>query len=339
MLQWARTMNADTSCAIREFVDIVQCSRRFAVISHFRPDGDAIGSTLALGLALRGLGKEVDMWNNDVLPSRFAFLEGAEMVQPVPDSFPDHIEVLVCVDTGDWKRLGDHPAEVLKAAPFIVNIDHHETNTRYGKINIVQGKAAATGCVLMDVLDALGATITPAIANALYAAISTDTGSFQFSCTTPGVMRGAARLIECGVDVGDINRRLYQELPLSGFVMQKEVLNQMVVECGGMLSHYSMPAGTKARLGVDLDDTKDLVDIIRPLQGVKIAIIFEDLEDGRIRVSLRSKDPRANVAELAAQFGGGGHAMAAGIRMRGGLAECRGKVLAAARGILVKLVD
>ncbi len=332
-------MDADTSFAIREFVDAVQCHRRFAVISHFRPDGDAVGSTLALGLALRGLGKEVEMWNNDTMPPRFAFLKGAETVQQVPDKFPDDIEVLVCVDTGDWKRLGDLPAGVLKEAPFIVNIDHHETNTRYGKINIVQGKAAATGCVLVEVLDALGATITPAIANALYAAISTDTGSFQFSCTTPEVMRGVARLIECGVDVGDINRRLYQEQPLSGFMMQKEVLNHMVVECRGMLSHYSMPAGTKAGLGVNLDDTKDLVDIIRPLQGVKIAIIFEDLEDGRIRMSLRSKDPRVNVAELAARFGGGGHAMAAGIRMRGALSECREKVLAAARGILEKLAD
>jgi len=332
-------MDTDTSFAVREFVDAVQHYRRFAVISHYRPDGDAIGSTLAVGLALRGLGKDVEMWNNDTLPQRFAFLKGAETVKPVPDTFPSDIEVLICVDTGDWKRLGDLPAVVLKQAPFIVNIDHHETNTRYGKINIVQGKAAATGCVLLEVLDALGATITPAIANALYAAISTDTGSFQFSSTTPEVMRSVARLIECGVDVGDINRRLYQEQTLSGFVMRKEVLNHMVVECRGMLSHYSLPAGTKKRLGVNLDDTKDLVDIIRPLQGVKLAIIFEDLEDGRIRMSLRSKDPRVNVADLASRFGGGGHAMAAGIRMRGELAECREKVLAAAREILVKLAD
>lgn len=330
-------MKEDTLSPIRDFVDVVRRYRSFAVISHLRPDGDAIGSTLALGLALRGLGKEVVMWNADSVPSRFAFLEGAESMQPVPGVFPCGVEVLICVDAGDWKRLGDLPAEVLKSAPFIVNIDHHSTNTCYGRLNIVQGGAAATGCVLLEVLDALGATITPAIANALYAAISTDTGSFQFSCTTPKVMRDVARLMECGVDVGDINRRLYQEQPLAGFIMQKEVLNHMVVECGGMLSHYSMPAGTKANLEVGPDDTKDLVDIIRPLQGVKLAIIFEDLEDGRIRMSLRSKDPRVNVAELASPFGGGGHAMAAGIRMRGSLEECREKVLAAARRILINL--
>lgn len=324
---------------IKTFVELVRQHQRFAVISHFRPDGDAIGSTLALGLTLRDLGKEVVLWNKDSMPPRFAFLEGADMLQPMPAEFPAGIETLICVDAGDRKRLGDDAEQVLQAAPYIVNIDHHETNTRYGRLNIIEGNAAATGCILIGISDALGAKITKPIAEALYVSLSTDTGSFQFSCTTAEVMRQAARLIECGVNVGDINRRLYQEQPLSAFVMQKEVLNNMKVECRGMLCHYSMPAGTKARLGMSLDDTKDLVDIIRPLQGVKLAIIFEDLENGRIRMSLRSKDPSVSVSELAAQFGGGGHAMAAGIRMRGGLEECRDRVLAAARSLLLNSAD
>ncbi len=301
------------------------------VTSHFRPDGDAIGSTLALGLALQGMGKKVYMWNEDGVPSRYAFLEGVEQIMPAPEEVPADLEMLVCVDTGDWKRLGDRTQKLFADFPQIVNIDHHGTNTRYGHLHIIEPETAACAYVLFKVLKEWGVPFTRPVAEALYVGISTDTGSFQYGSTTPEVMHAAGELLAAGVDVADVNRRVYQEVPFTSLLMQREVLNHMVVESGGMLSHYSMPAGRKAELGVTLEDTKDLVDVVRVLQGVKVAVIFEDLEDGRIRMSLRSKDPAVNVAEIAAQFGGGGHAMAAGIRMRGPLAEAREKVLAAIR--------
>lgn len=302
-----------------------------AIISHFRPDGDAIGSTLALGLALQSLGKKVHMWNEDAAPARYSFLQGAGGICPPPASLPAGVQALVCVDAGDSKRLGDAGMALIAQAPLTINIDHHETNTHYAMLNLVQGQAAACGCVLYHLLRELQVPLSRPIAEALYAAISTDTGSFQYSSTTPEVMRIAAELIAAGVDVGDINRRIYQEVPLSTLAVQREVLNNMVVEEDGAISHYSMPAGKKAELGVSMEDTKDLVDIIRVLEGVKVAIIFEDLENGLIRMSLRSKDPRLNVANVASLFGGGGHAMAAGIRMRANLADCREKVLQAIR--------
>lgn len=311
--------------------------KEVAVISHFRPDGDAIGSTLALGLALQSMGKRVHLWNEDPLPARYAFLEGADLLQRTPTEMPTGVQALVCVDTGDLKRIGEAGMALFAQAPITLNIDHHETNTHYAQTNLVDGDAAACGCVIYRLLRAWGAPITPAIAAALYAAISTDTGSFQFSSTTPEVMHMAAELIEAGVDVGEINRRIYQELPLSALVVQREVLNHMVIEEHGAISHYSMPAGRKAELGLSMEDTKDLVDIIRVVAGVRVSIIFEDLENGLIRMSLRSKDPRINVAELASLFGGGGHAMAAGIRMRGELAECREKVLTAIRAAVRSL--
>lgn len=304
----------------------MQC-KEVGIVSHFRPDGDAIGSTLALGLALQAMGISVHMWNSDPTPARYAFLHGAEHIQRVPETLPPGVQAFICVDTGDLKRTGESAMKIFRQAPLTVNIDHHETNTQYADINVVEGEAAACGCVLFRLFREWGTPITRPIAEALYTAISTDTGSFQYSSTTAEVMQMAAELIRSGVDVGDINRRLYQEAPMSAFIMQREVLNHMVVEEGGKISHYSMPAGRRAELGVGLEDTKDLVDIIRVLAGVKVAVIFEDLEDGLIRMSLRSKDPRISVAEVASQFGGGGHAMAAGIRMRGGLAECREKVL------------
>ena len=309
----------------------IQQSDVIAVTSHFRPDGDAIGSTLALGLALQALGKKVYMWNEDGVPGRYAFLEGAAKIVPVPETIPSDLEMLICVDTGDWKRLGDRTQKLFADFPLIVNIDHHGTNSRYGHEHVIEPETAACAFVLFNVLKSWGVKLTKAIADALYVGISTDTGSFQYGSTTPEVMYAAGELIAAGVNVADVNRRVYQEVPYTSLLMQREVLNHMVVEAEGMLAHYSMPAGRKAELGVGLEDTKDLVDVVRVLEGVRVAVIFEDLEDGRIRVSLRSKDPAVSVAAVASQFGGGGHAMASGIRMAGELEDCRERVLNAIR--------
>ena len=316
-------------------MDGLKACTQVGVIAHLRPEGDAIGSTIAMGLGLQAMGKQVRFFNEDELPARYAFLGGSELIEAVPASCPPELELLICLDNGAWKRLGDRAIEVFAPAANpqlkLINIDHHGSNEMYGQLNIVEAQAAATGCIVYDIIGEMGIDMTPAMAAALYTAISTDTGSFQYGSTTPAVMRAAAHLIECGVDVQDINRRLYQEVPLSTLMVNREVLNHMVVEMEGQLSHYTMTAATKHELGINLEDTKDLVDIIRVIEGVKASIIFEDLEDGRVRMSLRSKDPRVNVARVAEQFGGGGHAMAAGIRMRGTLEECQERVLAALR--------
>lgn len=321
----------------QELITAIQERDNFVVISHFRPDGDAIGSTLAMAMLLQSLGKKVVMWNTDVVPLRYAFLNGAQSIRTLSPALPDGTEALICVDTGDLKRLGDEAIEIFNKAPFTINIDHHHTNTCYATLNLVEGGEAACGCIIFKLIRAFGVELTRPMAEALYAAISTDTGSFQYSSTTPEVMRMVAELIEAGVDVGDINRRIYQEIPPTSFITQREVLNNMVIEENGFISHYSMPAGRKAELGVGMEDCKDLVDIIRVMQGVKVAAIFEDLEDGRIRVSLRSKDPEVDVSVIAGMHGGGGHCMASGIRMCGPLADAREKVLNSIRAVVRSL--
>ena len=267
-------------------------------------------------------------------PERFSFLEGAELVTDPPEVLPDGVECLICLDCGEPKRLGEIGRRLVECAPFTINIDHHETNTLYATMNLVQGSAAACACVLVPLLDALGAPLTRPVANALYVAVNTDTGSFQYSSTTPEVMRLGARLLEAGVDVGDVNRRLYQELPLNAFRLQREVLSNMALDVNDLVVHYSLTAARRRELQLRLEDTKDLVDIIRVLRGAKVALIFEELEDGLIRISLRSKDPAIRVNDIAAQFGGGGHPMAAGIRKRGSLSEVRCAVLQAIRSAL-----
>jgi phosphoesterase RecJ-like protein len=320
-----------------DLIQTLQNNERFAVISHFRPDGDAIGSTLAMGLLLQSLGKKVQMWNADPVPQRYDFLTGAADIRPLPPALPEDLQVLICVDSGDLKRIGNEAMELFNKAAFTINIDHHHTNSRYANVNVVEGGAAACGCIILKLAHALGVELTRPMAEALYAAISTDTGSFQYSSTTPEVMRMAAELMEAGVDVGDINRRIYQEIPPTSFITQREVLNNMVIEENGTISHYSMPAGRKAELGVGLEDCKDLVDIIRVMQGVKVAVIFEDLENGLVRVSLRSKDPQVDVSAIAGMHGGGGHCMASGIRMRGPLSDAREKVLNSIRAVVRSL--
>ncbi len=317
-----------------DLIRLIGSKQHIGIISHYRPDGDAIGSTLALGLALRAMGKEVWMWNEDGVPVRYAFLSGSELIRPVPESIPAELELLICADTGDFKRLGDRAAALFADFPCIANIDHHGTNACYGHVNVVEGGASACGYVLYKILRTMGAPLTREIAAALYVAINTDTGSFQYNSTTPADMRAVAELMETGIDIADINRRVYQEKPLSELRVTAEVIANMVVEAEGQLSHYSMTGATKERMGLGLEDTKDLVDIIRVVSGVRVAIIFEELGDGRIRMSLRSKDPAFSVAAIATQFGGGGHAMAAGIRMRGELADVRARILAAIRAAL-----
>ncbi len=316
-----------------ELIALLAQHEEVGVMAHFRPDGDAIGSTLALGLALKAMGKKVRFFNEDPVPASLGFLQGSELVEPIPSVCPETMHLLICLDCGAWKRLGDRAIEVFAhgreegSGLTLVNFDHHASNERYGSLNIVMPDAAATCFMLEEFIRELGVTVDTAIATALYVGINTDTGSFQYGSTSPEVMRAAARLLEAGVDVQDVNRRLYQEVPLSTLMVNREVLNHMVVEEEGLLSHYSLDAVTKNRLALSSDDSKDLVEIIRVISGVKASIIFEDLEDGRIRMSLRSKDPRMNVGRVAESFGGGGHFMAAGIRMKGSLENCRERVL------------
>lgn len=311
-------------------LDVFRTRDHFALIAHFRPDGDAIGSTIALGLVLRALGKKVCLFNEDPVPERYRFLEGSAEILPTPSESID-AEVAVSLDNGAWKRLGDRSMRALAEVPLLINIDHHGTNEGFGALNCVMPDEAATACILYKMIVALGVPLTPAISSALYTGISTDTGSFQYEKTTPEVMRTAADLIEHGVHVMEINRRLYQEVSYKSLLVTREVLCGMRLEEGGALCSYALDRATKKRLGAEADDTADLVDVIRVIRGVRVAAVFEELDDGRVRVSMRSKDPAIDVSRIAGQFGGGGHPLAAGIRMQGPLPEARERVLEAIR--------
>ncbi len=304
---------------------IRQGPRRCVVASHIRPDGDAIGSVLALALALERFGHTVTALNEDGVPESLRFLPGSERV--IRPAGPVDADIAFALDNATQPRLGEGVNAAIAAVPVLVNVDHHISNSRYGQWHYIDAAAPATGQIVADWLEAAGVEIDAAIAENLYTAISTDTGSFQYSNTTPATHRWAARLIETGLDVGDLNRKIYQSSPLRRLKLLGELLQVLDVSPDGRVASWHLTADMLARVGACPEDSENMIDHIRDIDGVIVAAFFEELSDGKVRLSLRSKDARFDASALCARFGGGGHKMAAGARLRGPIGEARSQVL------------
>ena len=301
--------------------------RSFALLSHVRPDGDAIGSQIALGFSLMAMGRTVHLVNEDGLPESLAFLLGSDRVVTPPDALLD-VEVAIALDTATRPRLGERALHAASRAETWINIDHHVSNPGYGGINLIDSASPATGEIVHRLITRLGMPLPDESRDALYVAISTDTGSFQYPSTTARTYRIAADLIDRGLDVGTINSRTYDEQPFRRLELLRALLQTLVVECDGALAHWALAGATRDSLGLRPDDSEGLIDIIRGIRGVRLAVFFEELPDGKVRVSMRSKDRRVDVCEIATIFGGGGHALAAGIRMPGPLDAAKSLLLA-----------
>ncbi len=318
-------MPADST--LEEIADVIRANQRFVVISHIRPDGDALGCTLAMGLCLRQLGKDVQMWNDDGCIERFHFLPGSKFVQQPPGE-PQEFDVAIMLDTAVKDRGGRSMRAVKKAGAWI-NIDHHVSNPRYGDLNFIDATSPATGQILFELFRTGEMPITYEMADNLYVAISTDTGSFQYPNTTARTYEIGAELVRIGVKVGALSQQLYESHPRRRIELLKAMLNVMRFSSEGRVASFALSLATAREVGSNPDDTEGLIDHIRSIEGVIVAAFFEELEDGLVRVSLRSKDPRADVCQIAVAFGGGGHTLAAGLRMRGTLAEVQEKLLQA----------
>ena len=298
---------------------------KFAVLSHVRPDGDALGSTLALALSLKGLGKEVRAWNEEGMLEKYNFLAQAELLTQ-PPSEPEDFDVVVAIDTAVQNRLGTTTSAV-RHAKLWINIDHHPSNPRYGDLVYIDPTAPATGQILFEFLTNQNFPITPEIAENLYAAISTDTGSFQYPNTTVRTFEIAAELVRCGVEVGRISQLLYENFPRRRIELLRELLGTMQFGCDGKLAWFSLSQAAALALSVIPEDNEGLIDNLRAIRGVIAAIFFEELPDGKVRVSMRSKNEAVDVCAICTQFGGGGHVLDAGARVRGTLPEVEKKIV------------
>lgn len=301
--------------------------QRFAVLSHVRPDGDALGSQLALALSLQQLGKEVRVWNQDGMLEKYSFLPRAELLSK-PPSTPEDVDVAIALDTAIQNRLGTALAAV-RFAKIWINIDHHLSNPGYGDFVYLDPNAPATGEIIFRLIKSQRLPFNRDIAENLYAAISTDTGSFQYPKTSAHTFEIAATLIHAGLDVGRLNQQLYENYPRRRLELLRELLRTMRFERGGRVASFSLSLKTAAKLGVLPEDNEGLIDHLRAIRGVIVAAFFEELADGKVRVSMRSKSNAVDVCAICQKFGGGGHTLAAGARVRGTLPEVEQKVMEA----------
>jgi bifunctional oligoribonuclease and PAP phosphatase NrnA len=298
---------------------------RFAILSHVRPDGDALGCQIALALSLQQLGKEVRVWNEDGMLEKYSFLPRAELLSK-PPAAPEDVDVAIALDTAIQNRLGTALAAV-HSAKLWINIDHHLSNPGYGDLVYVDPTAPATGQIIFDLIKNQGFPFNREIAENLFAAISTDTGSFQYPKTSARTFEIAAQLVCTGIDVGCLNQQLYENYPRRRIELLRELLRTMRFESDGRIASFSLSLKTAASLQVLPEDNEGLIDHLRAIRGVIVAVFFEELSDGKVRVSMRSKTDAIDVCVICQKFGGGGHTLAAGARVRGTLAEVEQKVL------------
>jgi len=310
-----------------EIARALEPAKTVLVASHLRPDGDALGSTIAFSLWLKSLGKEVTAWNEDGMLDKFRYLPCADIVAQ-PEGEGRKFDAFVALDTSVKNRLGTVLGAIEEPEVF-VNMDHHVSNGKYGALNYIDAQSPATGEIVFEFLQAVGATITPEIAANLFAAISTDTGSFQYPNTTARTFRVGAALIEAGVNVGELSQAMYDSQPRRRLELLRHALNEAQFECDGRVASFSLMQADVERLGVIPEDNEGIIDHLRSVDTVIAAVFFEELEGGKVRVSSRSKDRRVDVCKVCSLFGGGGHALAAGARMAGPLSDAREKFLKA----------
>lgn len=320
-------MISQTNCTFAEIGSLLVERNRFLVLSHIRPDGDAIGCSLAMALCLKAIGKSVSVWNEDGLPQRFEFLPESGLVASPPQASTP-FDVVLLLDTATRERAGANCLAAVAPGAIWINIDHHVSNDRKGDLVYVDAEAPAAAQVLFELFRHCSLPISKSIAQALYTGISTDTGSFQYESTTARTYEIAAELVRLGVAPGEINTQLYQTNPRRRLELKRTLLNLLRFTSGDRVASFALSLETVKKLGTIPDDTEGLIDTLREIEGVTVAAFFEELEGGLVRVSLRSKDPRVNVCEVCAEYGGGGHKMAAGARIAGELATVQEKVLA-----------
>jgi len=311
---------------IDRILDAIRGSRTVCVVGHVRPDGDCVGSQLALTLALRAEGKKAVCWNEDPIPQKYRFLDPNRLLDKPKAGL--QFDCVIATDSASLERLGS--AETCIAnRKLLINIDHHESNTRFGDINWVSVREPSTGELIFKLLKAARWPITKPIADCLFTAVSTDTGSFQYPTTRPGTYHIAGELIRRGADLARICDEVYQSYPLSRARLLKHVYSRFRLTHGDRIAYLWLKKADFARTGAESVDSEGLIDHLRAIEPVVVACVFEEIEPELTRVSLRSKSDKVNVNDIAEQFGGGGHPAAAGARIEGRPLSVQRRVIAA----------
>lgn len=310
--------------------EMIRRHQRFLITAHERPDGDALGSELALFHLLVGLGKEVTIYNQDAVPENFLFLPGSDRIVhelPLVEAF----EVAFVLDCSELGRIGREAVRV-GSIPHLVNIDHHVSNGVFCGVRLVDPQASSTGELIFRLVGKMGLAVTSEMATCLYTAILTDTGGFRYGNTRQGALLAAADLVAGGADPQWISENVYESDSPARIRLLAAVLPTLAIDEGGRVGSLAVTQKALADAGALPEHSEGFVDMPRSIRSVEIAILFNELADRRFKLSLRSKG-KVNVERVARAFGGGGHTNAAGCRMEGELPEIRRRVIEAIRAM------
>lgn len=313
---------------------------RVAITTHVNPDGDGLGSSVALAHLLRAQGKQVSIVSPTPIPARmrflFADLSGVDRTDDATKAIRQ-AQLIIVLDIADTGRLGNLGSLVEAQGVPVICVDHHASpGTLPPGPRYVDSTAAATGELIYELAIASGWPVTGPVAKALYVALVTDTGGFRFSNTRPRTLRIAADLLEAGVDPESIYLEVFAKAPEGRPRLLGDTLQTLVVEHDRGLAWVTVPTGRIEAYGLTADDVEGIVEFPRSIAGVRLAILFREVSQGRVKASLRSVGD-VDVAALASQLGGGGHTKAAGVAIPGTLAEVQARVLGAARDYLDRL--
>jgi bifunctional oligoribonuclease and PAP phosphatase NrnA len=299
---------------LRTIAEAIRAHDRFVITTHENPDGDALGSLLAAKLMLEQFGKDVVIYLAGLtpLPREYQFMDLGELLRDLPGDV--HGRVLLAVDCANERRLGPDPS-LYERAPLVIDIDHHHDNSRFGQLNYIEPHASSTGEIMRDLLAELGGKLTPEIAEALYIAIVTDTGRFQYANTTAKALRLAAELVEAGADVHRVFQGVYENVAFAKLKLIARALDHARVYEGGRVIVSHLERADFDAAGAEEPYSEGIIDYLRAVEGAEIAALIREppTRNGPTRrVSLRTTAEGFDVSQIARKSGGGGHRMAAG---------------------------
>ena len=320
-----------------DILEIFSTHERFIITTHISPDGDGIGSALALCRGLRSLGREAFILNHSKTPDNLRFLlkDDSEIVGPgsLPSGFNPGGYFSVVVDMGAFDRLGSALPVIQKCKGILV-IDHHIVDIPTGVSSLIDSSASATGEVIHDLLSRLNIKMTKEIAEPLYAAIETDTGGFRFSGTTPSTHRLAAELLALGVDPSRIYCEIYEKQSAVRLKLTGEVFSTLWISPGGKIAIMELRQEMLLKLGARIEDGDDLVNHLMTIDGVKAGFYFKELGPEKTKISCRSRDKMLDLGVFLSEWGGGGHAFAAGLLIDKNIETAKRYIIDKATGIL-----
>ncbi len=309
------------------FVDLVRRHQHFLLTTHVRPDGDGLGSMLALADTLEARGKQARLTVASTVPARYHFLDPSGRVERFPAERPFAADVVVVLDTGTWNQLGDFGDFLRQFQGPRVVIDHHMTQDDLGAVRLVDTTAEATGRLVFEAIAALGAVPSSPAARALFVAVAMDTGWFRHNNATPATYMLGAELLRHGANQTELYEQLFEQNSLPRLKLTGLMLERLQVADGGRVSFSEIRRGDYEATGAVPQDSEDLINYTLSIAGVEVGLFFMEQPRGGTKVSFRSRS--VDVAKVAEQFGGGGHRRASGAVIDAPLDEARPRVLRA----------